>query len=158
MKKMKIDKKDLRILKELQRNSRTTNVELARRVNLSPAPTLERVKKLERYGVIASYHAKLDPKVIGLNVQTFILVSLAWSKKDALKKFIDKVNAIDEIVECYIITGDGDFLLKIICKDIPAYEKLLFNKLSQIEEVERLKTLMTLSKVKESPILPWDYE
>ena len=68
------------------------------------------------------------------------------------------MKAIKEIVECYIITGEADFLVKIICKDIPTYEQLLFKTLSQIEEIERLKTLMTLSTVKDAKILPYDYE
>lgn len=86
------------------------------------------------------------------------MVSLAWQKPNALENFIKKVKQVDEITECYIITGDADFLLKIVCKDIPTYEKLLFKTLSQIEEIERLKTLMTLSKVKKEKVLPYDYE
>jgi DNA-binding Lrp family transcriptional regulator len=93
-----------------------------------------------------------------LNVKTFVLVSLAWQKPNALDNFIEKVKNVPEITECYIITGDADFLLKIVCKDIPSYEKLLFKTLSQIEEIERLKTLMTLSKVKKEKVLPFDYE
>jgi len=86
------------------------------------------------------------------------LVSLAWQKENALNHFLEKIKAIDEIVECYIITGEADFLMKIICKDIPTYEQLLFKTLSQIEEIERLKTLMTLSTVKDSMIMPFKYD
>ncbi len=154
----KLDSIDLKILKLLQENSKITNLDLSKRIGLSPAPTLERVKKLEQSGVIQSYHAKVDGGKLGLNVSTFVLVSLAWQKENALDNFIEKIQAIDEVTEGYIITGDGDFLLRIICSDIPAYEQLLFKKLSQIEEVERLKTLMTLSKVKKSKILPFQYE
>lgn len=154
----KMDKIDLKILKLLQQNSKITNLDLSKRIGLSPAPTLERVKKLEQSGIIQSYHAKVDSTAMGLNVKTFVLVSLAWQKPNALDNFIEKVKAIQEITECYIITGDADFLLKIVCKDIPTYEKLLFKTLSQIEEIERLKTLMTLSKVKKEKILPFDYD
>ncbi len=154
----KMDKTDLKILKLLQQNSKVTNLDLSKKVGLSPAPTLERVKKLEKNGVIQSYHAKVDPEAIGLKVQTFVLVSLAWQKKDALENFIKKVNDIKEITECYIITGEADFLVKIICKDIPTYEKLLFKSLSQIEEIERMKTLMTLSQIKKEKLLPFDYD
>ena len=115
----KMDKIDLKILKMLQENSKITNLDLSKRIGLSPAPTLERVKKLEQSGIIQSYHAKVDSSAIGLN---------------------------------------ADFLLKIVCKDIPTYEKMLFKTLSQIEEIERLKTLMTLSKVKKEKVLPFDYE
>ncbi len=154
----KLDRIDLKILKLLQQNSKITNLDLSKKIGLSPAPTLERVKKLENAGIILSYHAKVDAAAIGLNVRTFVLVSLAWQKENALENFIKKINKIDEITECYIITGDADFLLKIVCKDLATYEQLLFKTLSQIEEIERLKTLMTLSKVKKQKVLPYNYD
>ncbi len=154
----KLDPIDLQILKILQENSKITNLDLSRQIGLSPAPTLERVKKLETSGIIESYHALVDPQAIGLNVKTFVLVSLAWQKENALNNFLEKMQQIPEIVECYIITGEADFLMKLVCKDIPSYEKLLFKTLSQIEEIERLKTLMTLSTVKSSKILPYSYD
>ncbi len=154
----KMDKTDLKILKLLQSNSKITNLDLSKKIGLSPAPTLERVKKLETLDIINSYHAKVNASKLGLDVRTFILVSLAWAKENAYENFLEKINNITEITECYIVTGDADFLLKIICKDMPAYEKLLFKKLSKIEEIERLKTLMTLSKVKSNAVLPFDYE
>ena len=154
----KLDKIDLKILKILQNNSKITNLELSKQIGLSLAPTLERVKKLESTSIIESYHAIVNPTSIGLNVKTFVLVSLAWQKEKALNNFLEKVKAIEEITECYIITGEADFLIKIICKDIPTYEQLLFKTLSQIEEIERLKTLMTLSTVKNSKILPFNYQ
>jgi DNA-binding Lrp family transcriptional regulator len=158
MAKVKLDKVDLKILKILQENSKITNLDLSKRVGLSPAPTLERVKKLENHDVVTAYQAKVNPTALGLNVQTFVLVDLAWQEEDALENFINKLHNIEEVVECYIITGEADFLLKIICKDIPTYEKILFKTLSQIDEIERLKTLMTLSNVKQDNILPYDYE
>ena len=154
----RFDSIDLRILKILQENSKITNLDLSKKIGLSPAPTLERVKKLETTGIVESYHAHVNPQTIGLNVKTFVLVSLAWQKDNALNNFLDKIREIDEITECYIITGDADFLIKIVCKDIPNYEQLFFKTLSQIEEIERLKTLMTLSTVKDSKILPFKYE
>lgn len=155
---VKLDNIDLKIIKLLQENSKITNLDLSKRIGLSPAPTLERVKKLEHSGVIQSYHAKVDADKLGLNISTFVLVSLAWQKENALDNFIAKIKMIDEVTEAYIITGDGDALLRIICPDISAYEQLLFKKLSQIEEVEKLRTLMTLSKVKKSKVLPYSYE
>ena len=147
----KLDKIDLKILKILQENSKITNLDLSKKIGLSPAPTLERVKKLESTGVIASYHAAIDTLSLGLNVKTFVLVSLAWQRENALDKFLLKIKSISEITEC-------DFLMKIVCKDIPSYEHILFKTLSQIEEIERLKTLMTLSTVKDSKLLPFDYD
>jgi DNA-binding Lrp family transcriptional regulator len=154
----KLDKTDLKILHILQENSKITNLDLSKKIGLSPAPTLERVKKLENTEIIQSYHAKVNQQAIGLNVKTFVQVSLAWQKDNALNNFMAKVQEIDEIVECYIITGEADFLMKIVCKDIPTYEQLLFKTLSQIEEIERLKTLMTLSTIKDSSVLPFKYD
>ena len=154
----KLEKTDLKILHILQENSKITNLDLSKKIGLSPAPTLERVKKLENTEIIQSYHAKVNQQAIGLNVKTFVQVSLAWQKDNALNNFMAKVQEIDEIVECYIITGEADFLMKIVCKDIPTYEQLLFKTLSQIEEIERLKTLMTLSTIKDSSVLPFKYD
>lgn len=154
----KLDKIDLKILKILQENSKITNLDLSKKIGLSPAPTLERVKKLEQTEVIQSYHAQVNPNQIGLNVKTFVLVTLAWKKEDALNSFLEKIAKIDEVTECYIITGEADFLMKVVCRDIPSYEQLLFKSLSQIEEIERLKTLMTLSTVKDSKVLPYSYD
>lgn len=154
----KLDKIDLHILKILQNSSKITNLELSRRIGLSPAPTLERVKKLEHNDVIRSYHAHINPESIGLMVKTFVLVSLDWRKDYARESFLEQVAEIDEITECYIITGEADFLIKTICKDIPTYERLLFKTLQQIDEIDRLKTLMTLSTVKDAQVLPYDYE
>lgn len=153
----KLDKIDLNILKILQDNSKITNLDLSKRIGLSPAPTLERVKKLEQQEVIHSYHAQVNPEAIGLMVKTFVLVSLDWRKEQARESFLEQVHNIEEITECYIITGEADFLIKIVCKDIPTYERLLFKTLQQIDEIERLKTLMTLSTVKDSKRLPYDY-
>ena len=154
----KLDRIDLKILRILQESSKITNLDLSKKIGLSPAPTLERVKKLEHNGVIQSYHAQVNPQSINLKVQTFVLVSLAWQKERALDSFLEKIKAIDEITECYIITGEADFLIKVICADIPTYEQLLFKTLQQIEEIERLKTLMTLSTVKSAKVLPFEYE
>ena len=153
----KLDKTDLKILQILQQNCKITNLDLSKRIGLSPAPTLERVKKLENLDYIGSYHAQVNPAAIGLNVKTFVQVSLAWHKENALDNFISKIKKIDEVTECYIITGEADIMLKITCKDIPTYETILFKTLSQIDEIERMKTLMTLSTVKDSKVLPYNY-
>lgn len=157
MSEIKLDKLDYKILKLLQENSKVTNLELSKQIGLSPAPTLERVKKLEQNKVILSYHAKVDATSVGLTVRTFALVTLAWKKKNSMESFVQKINDIPEVTECYVITGDADFLLKIVCTDVKAYEELLFKKLSQIEEIERLKSLMTLSKIKKDKVLPIEY-
>ncbi|HRI32808.1 MAG: Lrp/AsnC family transcriptional regulator [Saprospiraceae bacterium] len=150
----KLDKIDVKILNILQENSKITNLELSKKIGLSPAPTLERVKKLEQTGVIESYHAKINAHKVNLAISTFILVNIAWNKPKALDNFMEKIKKIEEIVECFIITGDADVLMKVVTKDMQTYEALLFKKLSQIEEVERLKTLMNLSTIKQNNRLP----
>ena len=94
---------------------------------------------------------------MGLNVQTFVFIALAWKKENAFNKFIEKIQDIPEVIECHVITGEADIMLKIICKDKEEYEKLLFEKLSQIEEVDHLRTQFILSTVKDSKVLPLDY-
>lgn len=154
---VKLDHIDLKILRILQQNCKITNLDLSKQIGLSPAPTLERVKKLENTNVLASYHAVVNPNNLGLSVKTFVLVSLAWDKQNALDNFIQKINEIDAITECYVITGEADILIKVVCKNIAHYEEILFQTLSKIEEIERLKTLMTLSTIKDKKVLPYDY-
>ncbi|HRI01736.1 MAG TPA: Lrp/AsnC family transcriptional regulator [Saprospiraceae bacterium] len=154
----KLDKIDVKILNLLQSNSKITNLELSKKIGLSPAPTLERVKKLEQLGIIESYHAKVNAHKVDLTINTFVLINVAWNKPKALESLIEKLNGIPEVIESYVITGDADVMLKIVCKNITRYEHLLFHKLSQIEEVERLKTLMCLSTVKASNTLPIELE
>lgn len=149
-----MDKIDVKILNLLQENSKITNLELSKKIGLSPAPTLERVKKLEQLEIIESYHARVNPNKVKLSISTFVLVNLAWNKPKALESFVEKIKNIDEVIECNVITGDADIMMKVVCKDIQSYEALLFKKLSQIEEVERLKTLMNLSCVKQTDVLP----
>ena len=111
---MKIDATDLKILKELQKNSKITNVELSKKIGLSPAPTLGRVQKLEKGDYIQSYHAKVNAPLLGLGFTALIQVSLTRQVKNAISNFINQINTIDEIVECYQLTGDFDYQLKII--------------------------------------------
>lgn len=112
----KMDKIDLKIVRMLQENSKITNLDLSKRMWIVSRTNYQRVKKLEQSGIIQSYHAKVDSSAIGLNVKTFVLVSLAWQKPNALDNFIRKVKAVPEITECYIITGDADFLLRSFVK------------------------------------------
>ena len=151
----KLDKIDVKILNILQENSKITNLELSKKIGLSPAPTLERVKKLEQTGVIESYHAKINAHKVNLAISTFILVNIAWNKPKALDNFMEKIKKIEEIVECFIITGDADVLMKVVTKDMQTYEALLFKKLSQIEEVERLFGIVVNDDIAESILIAY---
>ena len=150
----KLDQIDRKILEILQGNAKITNAQLSKEIGLSPAPTLERVKKLETTGLIQSYHAQLDIEKIGLGVTTFVQVTLIGHKKQYIDSFVSKITGIEEIIECHHITGSGDFLLKVIAKDIPAYQKLMLERVSEIEEIDSMQSMVILSTFKNSKILP----
>ncbi len=152
--KIKLDAIDRKILELLQTNSNITNAQLALEVGLSPAPTLERVKKLETAGVIRSYHAVVDPASVGLGVSTFVMASLKGHNKDNITKFIAAIATIKEIVECHHVTGQADFILKIVCADIPSYQNLMLEKVSNIEVVDNLQSMVILSTFKDTKIVP----
>ena len=150
----KLDAIDLKILRILQSNAKITNAQLSQQIGLSPAPTLERVKKLEKTGVIKSYHANLDQQVLGLEVSTFLLITLKGHNKENMNKFLEEINKIEAVVECYHITGRGDFLLKVVSTDISAYQSLILDEISEISVVDNLESMVILSTLKKSPYLP----
>ncbi|PWG79339.1 Lrp/AsnC family transcriptional regulator [Pararcticibacter amylolyticus] len=151
------DKIDLQILKTLQQNGRITNLQLSTEIGLSPAPTLERVRKLENLGIIKSYHARVDEEELGLGIKTFIQIQLDFHQNNTIQTFVDEVKKIREIIECHHVTGGCDFVLKIYVKDIKAYEKLIMDKISRIRVVKTFQTMMILSTSKREPVLPLDY-
>lgn len=152
--KIKLDKIDRAILDILQANAKITNAQLAQQIGLSPAPTLERVKKLENSGIIKSYHAKVSNEHVGLGVSTFVTVSLKGHNKENIEAFIDSINSIDEVIECHHVTGSGDFILKIIAQDIPSYQKLMLEKVSNIEVVDNMQSMVILSTFKDRKVMP----
>jgi DNA-binding Lrp family transcriptional regulator len=151
---IKLDNTDRKILEILQANSNITNAQLAKEIGLSPAPTLERVNKLETSGVIKSYHAVIDPACVGLGVSTFVMVTLKGHNKENIEKFIKAINNISEVIVCHHITGAGDFILKIVCADISAYQQLMLEQVSNIEVVDSLQSMVILSTFKDSRALP----
>ena len=151
---IKLDPIDKEILEKLQANAKITNSQLALEIGLSPAPTLERVRKLENAGLIKSYHAKVDTEKLGLGVGIFIQVSLSSHKKNQIRAFVDKINNIPEVIECHHITGAGDFLLKVITKDIASYQELILEKLVDIEEIGNMQSMVILSTFKDSKVMP----
>lgn len=150
----KLDKIDFKILEILQKNGRITNIQLSMDIGLSPAPTLERVRKLESDGYIKSYHAMVDEELLGLKIKTFIQVSINYNKSDAVQSFMKQIQKINEVVECHHITGSADFLLKVIVKDIKSYERLILDKISKMQEIAHLQTMMILSTNKYSHSMP----
>ncbi|MBS1506344.1 MAG: Lrp/AsnC family transcriptional regulator [Bacteroidetes bacterium] len=152
--KAKLDAIDKKILELLQANSNITNAQLAQEIGLSPAPTLERVKKLETQGIIKSYHAVVDMASVGLGVCTFVTVSLKGHNKENIEKFIKAISRIPEVVECHHVTGQADFILKMVAPDIPAYQNLMLEKVSNIEVVDNMQSIVILSTFKDSRVLP----
>jgi Lrp/AsnC family transcriptional regulator, leucine-responsive regulatory protein len=152
--KIKLDPIDRKILELLQSNSNITNAQLAQEIGLSAAPTLERVKKLELAGVIRSYHAVVDPASVGLGVSTFVMASLKGHNKENIGKFMNAISQITEIVECHHVTGQADFMLKIVCTDIPSYQNLMLEKVTNIEVVDNLQSMVILSTLKDTKMIP----
>ena len=150
----KLDKIDKKILDILQTDGRITNAQLSKDIGLSPAPTLERVKKLENAGIIMSYHAKVNTEKINLGVTTYVMVSLKGHNKSNIDKFIMAIDGVDEIIECNHVTGSSDFILKVIAKDIPSYQKLMLEKVSEIEVVDSMQSMVILSTFKDSKRMP----
>ncbi len=151
---IKLDHIDRKILTILQASAKITNAQLSKEIGLSPAPTLERVKKLENGGILKSYHAKVDTDRLGLGVSTFVLVSLKGHNKDNIDIFLAEINQIDEVIECHHITGSGDFILKIIAKDIGSYQKLMLEKVSNINVLDNMESMVILSTFKDSKVIP----
>ena len=149
-----MDKIDLKIIELMQQKGRITNALLAEKIGLSPAPTLERVRKLERMGVIASYHALVDAKKVGLNVVIFIGIKLDYHTKNAIEQFKTRMDALPEVTEAYHTTGESDFLLKVYAKDIESYQKFIVEKLSQLEGISQIRSNVVMSETKQSHLLP----
>ncbi len=152
-----LDKTDLQILKILQENGRITNLQLSSDVGLSPAPTLERVRKLESSGYIKSYHALVDEELVGLGIKSFIQVQLDFHKNNTIQTFLEEIKAIKEVTECHHVTGQCDFLLKVYVKDIKAYEALIMEKISKISVLKTFQTMMIMSTNKKEPVVPVEY-
>lgn len=152
--KVKLDVTDRKIVEILQSNSNITNAQLAQEIGLSPAPTLERVKKLENSGVIKSYHALVDLASVGIGVCTFVTVSLKGHNKENINKFIKEIKDISEVIECHHVTGQSDFILKIVASDIPTYQNLMLEKISNIEVVDNMQSTVILSTFKDSKSIP----
>ncbi|MFQ6615033.1 MAG: Lrp/AsnC family transcriptional regulator [Fidelibacterota bacterium] len=149
-----MDQLDKKILENLQQNGRMTTAELADRVGMSRTPVFERVKKLERKGIIRQYAALVDPQQIGITCFTFVEVQLIRHGRETVNRFIEAITKVPEVMECHHITGEADFLLKVATRDTPAYEHLLLNTLTALPEVRNLKTLVVLSTLVQKTQFP----
>lgn len=152
--KFRLDDIDRKIIEFLQQDSNITNAQLSQAIGLSPAPTLERVKKLEQAGIIRGYHAEVDPSQIGIGVSTFVMVSLKGHNKENINRFIQAIERIPEVVECHHVTGQADFILRLVSADIPSYQSLMLEKVTNIDVVDNMQSMVILSTFKKSNVIP----
>ena len=151
---MQLDNTDLRILDELQRDGSLSNVELARRVHLSPSPCLARVKALEAARVIDRYVAIANAAAVGLGLCVFISISLRSQSRETLGEFEKRIVEHDEVMECYLMTGDSDYLIRVAVTDIAALEKFILEQLAPIPGIEKIRSSFALKQVRYKTALP----
>lgn len=149
-----IDEKDAAILRLLQRNDRTTVKEMSEQIHLSPSPTFDRQKRLEREGVIERYAAIVDYRKVGNRLIVLCYIRLKEQNNEFARHFVDSVMALDEVVECYNISGDYDYVAKIFLRDMEHYEDFVNNRLGTIKSIERFHSTFVISEVKNSHFAP----
>jgi Lrp/AsnC family leucine-responsive transcriptional regulator len=151
---MKLDPVDLKILALLQRQGRMTNFKLAKKIGLTPAPTLMRVKKLEQAGYIKRFVALVDPGKLGLPVLAFVHVILEAHNRKTTLDFMQAMQKFPEVLECHHIAGDEDFLLKVVAASPAEYEHFVLEKLTRVGGIEKVKTTFVLSSSKLETAIP----
>ncbi|MDP2410264.1 MAG: Lrp/AsnC family transcriptional regulator [Pseudolabrys sp.] len=149
-----LDEMDLKILRLLQEDGRMSLADLAGKVGLSASPCLRRVRILEKSGVIARYVAVLDQRAVGLPVSVFVSVKLEKQKEELLDKFARTIARWPEVLECYLMTGPRDYLLRVVVADLAAYEQFLKQKLTRLEGIASIESSFALEQVKYTNVLP----
>ena len=149
-----LDSIDITILRELQKDGRISNVDLAQRINLSPPATHARLKRLDEQGYIRSYVALLDHEKLGFDMMCFISVSLQLHQPEELEGFREIINEIPEVLECHHVTGEFDYLLKVIIQNRQDLQRFVVNQLTPIPGVARIYTSLVLSEAKSTTALP----
>ncbi len=156
MERHKLDTIDMRILAELQSNGRITNVELSRRAKITAPPCLRRMRTLEKAGYIKGYHADLDAKSLGYEVTGFAFVGLVSQAEADLKHFEEQVRSWPAVRECHMLSGEVDFLLKCVAKDLSAFQSFITETLTAAKEVASVKTALVIRSSKHEPGVPLD--
>jgi Lrp/AsnC family leucine-responsive transcriptional regulator len=151
---VKLDRKDISILKQLQNDADITNAELAKSVNLSPTPCFNRVKRLEDMGILNGKVSLVSAIKLGLNVNVFIHIRLKKQDEEALQVFESSIAECSEVMECYLMTGDEDYLLRVLVPDIQALEQLILTRLTKIPGVENIRSSFALKQVRYKTALP----
>lgn len=156
MEHQKLDSIDLRILSELQANGRITNVELSRRAKITAPPCLRRMRALEKAGYIRGYHADLDARRLGYEVSAFVFVGLSSQADGDLKRFEEQVRSWAEVRECYMLSGEVDFLLKCVARDLTSFQGFITNTLTAAKNVASVKSSLVIRPAKREPGVPVD--
>jgi len=149
-----IDEIDRKILRALQADGKITIGELAERVRLSPSPCARRVRLLEKAGVIKGYAAVVDQKKVGLPISAFASIKLERQREEDLDRFVEAISRWPEVVDCYLMTGQRDYLMRIVVADLEAYEGFLKDKLTRLDNVASIETSFALVQVKRSEAVP----
>jgi DNA-binding Lrp family transcriptional regulator len=152
----KLDPIDRQILTELQTDGRMTNVELARRVGISAPPCLRRVRALEEAGLIRGYHADVDARALGFEVQVFAMVSLARQAEADLSAFEARARAWPLVRECHMLNGEIDFILKCVAPDLSSFQSFLTGELTAADNVASVKTSLVIRDAKDVPGVPFE--
>jgi len=149
-----LDSIDCRILAQLQADGRLSNAELAERVGLSPSPCLRRVRRLEDEGLIQGYAALLNREVLGLDVMAFVQVSLEKHSESAAERFETAIKAMDEVTECFPVTGEDDYILCVVATDLKAYSRFLMDHLMRLPGITNVKSVFALGEIKATTAVP----
>jgi len=149
-----MDKVDRKIIRALQANARLSNQELAERVSLSPSPCLRRVRKLEEDGILAAYTAKVDQEQYGLPMNVFVSVQLEKQNDNSIKEFETGINALDQVMECYLMTGSRDYLMRVVSADLKSYEAFIRDELTKIPGIASIESSFAFGNVKSRTVFP----
>jgi Lrp/AsnC family leucine-responsive transcriptional regulator len=149
-----LDEIDYQILHLLQQNGRMTNAALAEAVGLTPTPMLQRIKKLEHRGVIRGYTAIIDPIAMGLGLIGYVAVQMTKHRLEIHQEFVAEVLKFPEVLECHHVSGEDDYLLKVLVRDMQAYEDFLLRRLTKVTEISRVKTTFVMSSPKMVMTIP----
>jgi Lrp/AsnC family leucine-responsive transcriptional regulator len=149
-----LDRTDRRILECLQTDGRISNVQLARKVNLTPTPCIERVKRLERQGYIRGYSAILNPELVNAGLLVFVEIDLSHNSPDAFRRFREEARKLPEIMDCHLVSGNFDYLIKARVSDMKAYRELLGEKILSLPDVKGSRSYVVMEEVKETLNLP----
>lgn len=158
MRRVKLDKIDRKIIRDLQGNGRMTNVDLAENAGISAPPCLRRVRALEENGYILSYHARVNPNMLGFGISVYAQIGLAIQSDAELNKFVEAVDGWEEVRECHMMSGDMDFMLKIVAEDWDAYQRFLTQKLTKAANIAHIKSSINIRTTKFLAGVPVDVD